>query len=88
METVSKIASTVFDGVWTLLLKTDFPGLGVSIAGVMISVLIIRFSIRVFQFMTGFGASGADYGRAASGAEKLKNDRQKALRGGPSKFDW
>lgn len=76
METVSKIASTVFDGVWTLLLKTDFPGLGVSIAGVMISVLIIRFSIRVFQFMTGFGAGASDYGKAADGAEKVKNAYQ------------
>lgn len=73
MEAVSKIASTFFDGVWRLLLKTDFPGLGVSIAGVMISILIIRFSIRVFQYLTGFGMGTSDYGKAADGAEKVKN---------------
>lgn len=85
---VSDVAGTFFDGVWKLLVKTDYPGLGVSIAGVLISVLLIRFSIRIFQFITGFSASGGDYGRAASSAEKFKSDREKALRGEKSKFDW
>lgn len=88
MKTISQVASTFFDGIWTLMLKTDFPGIGVSIAAVAISVLIIRFSIRLFQFLTGFGASGADYGRAANAAEKWKNDREKSMRGKPHKFDW
>lgn len=73
METVSSVANTFFDGVWKLLLKTDFPGIGVSIAGVMISILLIRASISLFQHLAGFGASGSDYGRAADQAEKLKN---------------
>ena len=70
---IGDIASTFFGGIWKLLIKTDFPGLGVSIAGVMISILLIRFSIRIFGYLTGFGANGADYGKAADGAEKVKN---------------
>lgn len=85
---VADVAGTFFDGVWTLLIKTDFPGLGVSIAGVMISVLLIRFSISIFGYITGFGASGGDYGRAANAAEKFKNDREKARRGERSKINW
>lgn len=87
MDTVSQIAGTFFDGVWKLLLKTDFPGIGVSFAAVMISLLIIRFSIRIFQMLTGFGASGGDYGRAANSAEKLKSDRSRTRRNGISKSD-
>lgn len=73
---VSEVAGTFFEGVWKLLVKTDYPGLGVSIAGVLISVLLIRFSIRIFQFITGFHAGANDYGRAADGAEKVKNSVQ------------
>ena len=61
MEAVSQVAGTFFSGVWTLLLKTDFPGIGVSLAGVMISLLLIRASIRIFQLLTGFGVNGSDY---------------------------
>ncbi len=85
---IADAANSIFSGVWTLFLKTDYPGLGVSIAGVAISVLIIRFSIRVFQYLTGFGAGSGDYGRAANAAEKFKNDRERAVQGKPHKFDW
>lgn len=76
MEAVSQVAGTFFSGVWTLLLKTDFPGIGVSLAGVMISLLLIRASIRIFQLLTGFGVNGSDYGRAADQTEKFKNAQQ------------
>lgn len=72
METVAEVASTILGGTWNLFLKTDYPGLGVSIAGVAISLLIIRFSIRLFQFLTGFGANPSDYGRAADGADRWR----------------
>ncbi len=85
---IADAASSIFSGVWKLFLKTDFPGLGVSIAGVAISVLIIRFSIRMFRYLTGFGAGAGDYGRAANAAEKLKHDRDRAARGESHKFDW
>ena len=73
---IGDVAGTFFDGVWKLLIKTDFPGLGVSVAGVMISLLLIRFTIRIFGFVTGFHAGAADYGRAADSADKVKNSVQ------------
>ncbi len=77
MGVVSDVASALFGGVWRLLLETDFPGLGVSIAAVSVALVLIRFSIRIFGFLTGFGMSGGDYGRAASAAEKAKSDYDK-----------
>lgn len=79
MDVVSQVGSTFFDGVWNLLIKTDFPGLGVNIAAVLVSVLIIRFSIRILHYLTGFGSSASDYGRAADHIDKLKNERDKDL---------
>ena len=77
---VSKVAETIFGGVWRLMLRTDFPGLGVSIASVAVSLLLIRFSIRLFSFFTGFGAGVSDYGRAADSAEKIRDERARRER--------
>lgn len=88
MDNIKDVAKVIFDGVWDLFLQTDFPGTGVSLAAVAISFAVIGFSIRLFGFLTGFGMSGSDYGRAATTAEKYKNDRSRALRGESSKFDW
>lgn len=79
MDTVSQVAGTFFDGVWNLLTKTDFPGLGVNIAAVLVSVLVIRFSIRLLSYLTGFGSSASDYGKAANHIEKIKNAKNKDL---------
>lgn len=88
MDTVAEVAKSIFSGIWELCLHTDFPGLGVSIAAVIVGLLLIRLSIKVFGYLTGFGMSGGDYGKAANIAEKYKNDRQKALDGKKFKFDW
>lgn len=77
MDVVAEVVSTIFGGVWNLYLKTEFPGLGVSIAGVAIAVLIIRFSISFFHFLTGFGANASDYGHAASSADRLRHLKDK-----------
>ena len=77
MSVVAEVAQAVFGGVWDLLLGTQFPGVGVSIASVALSLLIIRFSIRIFGFFTGFGLNGGDYGRMSDMAEKEK-----------AKHDW
>ena len=88
MDNVKDVGKAIFSGIWELCLHTDFPGLDVSIAAVIVALLLIRLSIRVFGYLTGFGMSGGDYGRAANIAEKYKNDRQKFLAGKNSKFDW
>lgn len=71
MNVVSEVAEAIFGGVWKLLLGVDFPGIGVSIASVVVSLILIRFSIRIFGFFTGF-RSGDSIGRAADAAEKAK----------------
>lgn len=70
---VARVAESIFKGVWDLLLNTWFPGLNVPIAAVVIGLLLIRLSLKVFGYLTGFGMNGGDYGRAATMAEKTKN---------------
>lgn len=71
---VARVAECIFKGVWDLLLNTQFPGLKVPIAAVVIGLLLIRLSLKIFGYLTGFGMSGGDYGRAANMAEKAKNE--------------
>lgn len=85
---VAMVAKEFFHNIWNLFLSVEVPGLGVSFAAFAIALFLIRFSLGLLGYITGFGMNGGDYGRAATTAEKYKNDRQKALEGKPSKFDW
>ncbi len=87
-STVAQVAKNFFGNIWTMLLSVDVPGLDVPFAAFLVAVFLIRFSIRIFGFISGFGLSGADYGRAGTVAEKYKNDRAKGLAGGEFKFKW
>lgn len=87
-STVTQVAKNFFGNIWTLLLKVDVPGLDVPFAAFLVAIFLIRFSIRIFGYLTGFGLNGAGYGRAADTVEKLKNDRDKALSGKQSTFKW
>ncbi len=87
-STVTQVAKSFFGNIWTMLLSVEVPGLDVPFAAFLLGVFLIRFSIRIFSFISGFGLSGADYGRAGTVAEKYKNDRAKSLAGKESKFDW
>lgn len=71
-STVTQVAKTFFGNVWTMLLSVDVPGLDVPFAAFLIAVFLIRFSIRIFSYLTGFGLNGSDYGRATDAADKLK----------------
>ena len=88
MTPVTLTAKTFFHNIWELFLSVDVPGLEVSFAALLISLFLIRFSLRMLGYLTGFGMSGGDYGRAATIAEKHKNDRQKGLESTPSKIKW
>lgn len=77
MKVVSEVTNTVFGGVWKLLLGVEFPGIGVSIAAVVVALVLIRFSIRIFGFFTGFHAGGGDYGRASNAIDKYKAKQAK-----------
>lgn len=72
MDNVKDVGKAIFSGIWDLCLHTDFPGLGVSIAAVIVALLLIRLSIKVFGYLTGFGMGAADYGRAADSYEKFR----------------
>lgn len=87
-STVAQVAKNFFGNIWTMLLSVDIPGLDVPFAAFLVAVFLIRFSIRIFGFISGFGLNGGDYGRAGTVAEKYKNDRAKSLAGKESKFDW
>lgn len=76
MNVVSEVANAVFSGVWDLMMNTEFPGVGVSIAGVAVTLIFVRFSIRIVGFLAGFHANGGDYGRAANAIDKAKARKQ------------
>ena len=67
---ITEFCRTFFHDILQLLVKTDYPGVDVSIAGVMVSVLLMRLSISVFKYLTGFSASDSDYGRATDWVHK------------------
>ena len=71
MNVVGEVAEAIFGGVWDLLMNTEFPGVGVSLGGMAVALVLIRFSIRIVGFLTGFH-SGGDYGGADDGAHKIK----------------
>lgn len=73
MDDIISVARTLFSGVWDMLLNTDFPGTDISLAALSVAVIIIAFSIRIFNFISGFGASGSTYGQAADALEKGKS---------------
>lgn len=77
MDNVAEVAKSVFSGIWDFCLHTDFPGLGVSLAAVIVALLLIRLSLKIFGYLTGFGLNAGDYGRAATMAEKTRNHYQK-----------
>ena len=74
---IRQIAETFFNGIWRMLLQTDYPGVGVSVAGVMISFFLIRLSIALFKYITGFSSGNADYGRAADHIDRYRNQRKR-----------
>ncbi len=55
---VARVAESIFKGVWD---------------AVVIGLLLIRLSLKIFGYLTGFGMNSGDYGRAATMAEKTKN---------------
>ena len=89
MNPVKEVSENFFGNIWELFLAVKVPGLDISFAAFLIALFLIRFSIRLFGFVSGFtGMNGGDYGRAATLAEKYKNDREKGLSGQNSKFNW
>lgn len=69
-STVAQVAKNFFGNIWTMLLSVDVPGLDVPFAAFIVAVFLIRFSIRIFGFISGFGLNSGDYGRAADLADK------------------
>jgi len=72
-STVTQVAKNFFGNIWTMFLNVDVPGLDVPFAAFLIAVFLIRFSIRIFGFISGFSLNSSDYGRTADGADRLKS---------------
>lgn len=72
MENIATVAKTLFDGVWSMLVETDFPGTDFSLAAVSVAVLIACLAVRIFSYLTGFHSGGVSYGRASDSLEKAK----------------
>ncbi len=71
-STVAQVAKNFFGNIWTMFLSVDVPGLDVPFAAFLIAVFLIRFSIRIFGFISGFGLNGSDYGRATDSVDRLR----------------
>ena len=74
---VREIAQALFGSIWKLMLAVDYPGVGVSVAGVTIAFLLMRLSISLFKYIAGFSASGSDYGRATKQMDRYKAKQRK-----------
>lgn len=70
MKDIALVAKTLFDGVWEMLVQTNFPGTDFSLAAISVAVMIACIAIRIFSYFTGFHSGGASYGQAADSAEK------------------
>lgn len=75
MKDFIMVAETFLTGGWRMMLGTKIPGLGVSVAGFTLALLLIGFSIRILGYLTGFRMGS--YGAAASAADKAKSTYQK-----------
>lgn len=74
MNIVTQVVQATIGNVWKMMLQTDIPGLNVSYAAFFISLIIIRFSIWAFRFISGIGGmTASDYGRAADAADKIRS---------------
>ena len=73
MNPVKEVSENIFGNIWELFLSVKVPGLDISFAALLIALFLIRFSIRLFGFVSGFtGMSGADYGKAADLSDKAR----------------
>lgn len=75
MDNFLMVAETFLTGGWKMMLETEIPGLGVSVAGFSLALLLMGFSIRILGYLTGFRMGS--YGAAANAADKAKNTAQK-----------
>ena len=75
MDDFIMVAETFLTGGWKMMYQTEIPGLGVSVAGLSLALLLMGFSIRILGYLTGFRMGS--YGAAASAADKVKSVHQK-----------
>lgn len=75
MEDFIMIAQTFLTGGWKMMYQTEIPGLGISVAGFSLALLLIGFSIRIIGYLTGFRMGS--YGAAANAADKAKSTYSK-----------
>ena len=74
MNVVSEIAQTFFNNTWKLFTQTKVPGLDVSFAALLVALIIVRISLALFSYLSGFGSPGTfSYGRAAYDVRKLNS---------------
>lgn len=76
---IKSILSVFWDGIWKLMVKTDYPGVGISIAGVCVGALLARLSITFFGTISGFGGVSRDYGAVEDYRRRHKGSGGKDL---------
>ena len=57
METYIQIAQNWLSNSWRVMVGVKFPGLDLSVAGMVIAVFLAIFSLKVFAFVMGFSFS-------------------------------
>lgn len=69
------IISTLFTSVWGLFTGTTVPGLGISFASWFIALLLIGISIKLVNYVFGFG-DDTGYRSGHSGSKHISNERK------------
>ncbi len=60
MNDVLRLIGAVLEGSWRLLTETDIPGVGFSVAALLVGLLMVSFGFRVLTFILGWRFSMDD----------------------------
>lgn len=52
-----EIAECLMSNVWRMVTTVEYPGLGISIAAILIAVFLVGLGIRVFAYVFGFSVN-------------------------------
>lgn len=68
------IVECLFSNVWTMVTSVEYPGLGVSIAAILIGVFLIGLGIRLFAYIFGFSINATG---SVSSARRISRSEEK-----------
>lgn len=92
MNDVLALISTVLDGAWDMLTNIEIPGLGFSVAALLVGLVLVNLGLAMLGYLLGFSfgsvnlftvftlrdrpRSGTPYGGGRGGAVRVSEARK------------